>query len=302
MTRTTLRSWPLVLGVALTQAAAAQQTIPTDLATALAAAGGFTGDGEPTILVGALPPSLRVTLPANSVLLGSASFGRSVTAVVAFRGPSDSAMTSLTESVQAAGWRASRRQFAASGGFLPVPRVVGPSAVQPPTTFCGDSATLTLRAARRRGDSSWIAIRVTPFAPPPAWGECNPPAYGARSPQAPLPVLYNPATAMPEMSSACFRAEYFQPPEGADPSRYNSTRGSLRIGMTPDAIADHYSKQLRDSGWAPHGIAPLLPAPVMTTWTRRDSLGLRMLTLVVMPVPSDTMCYTLNLNVQPARP
>lgn len=58
------------------------ESVPIDLATALAAAGGIGGD--PEILVGTLPGWVanRSGIPANAQVLGSALIGTTVVAII----------------------------------------------------------------------------------------------------------------------------------------------------------------------------------------------------------------------------
>lgn len=61
---------------------AQSDSVPIDLATALASAGGL--GGEPQILVGSLPGWIanRLTIPANARVLGAAFIGNTVVGIV----------------------------------------------------------------------------------------------------------------------------------------------------------------------------------------------------------------------------
>jgi hypothetical protein len=69
--------------------------------------------------------------------------------------------------------------------------------------------------------------------------------------------------------------------------------------MTPEALLDHYGRQIIDSGWT------AAPGQILgRTWTKKDSTGTPIeMTLTVIPMGKDPSCQRLELQVRtPPKP
>ena len=256
--------------------------IPIELATALMSAGGLAGPGDAQILIGEMPGwiAAKLRFPKGTEVLGSAFLGTSVVGVVMYPAASDTIVRVFEREFLESGWKAPP-QAPSYGGFRPA--AMAPSARRA-VTLCGDKAMLYVSTVKQRATATTILLRYSASA-----GQgtpCNPPAIPPGIPRSPYPTLYNPDTGAPTDMSLCFET-------GSTGSSGTQTR--LRTSMLPDAIIDHYGKQLADSGWTP---ALSIPIPSVTrTWTKRDSTGTSLISLTVGGMARDTLCRQVDLQV-----
>jgi hypothetical protein len=286
----------IVLPLALitpAMAAAAQQpaplrqpeSIPFDVAAALISSGGFAG--EPQVLVGSMPEWIanRVYVPSNARILGSAFLGTTVVTVISLPTVSDSAIPEFTRELAKLGWKAPPPLPNYGGGFRPAPAVAEGSSTR--ATLCGDQQILSLSSARRRGIVTDVTLRVSAAG---QYSACKPPQMPLGMPRSPYPTLYNPAgAAEARMTTDC--------PAADAASAVMST--TLRTATTPDALLDHYARQLQDSGWKSGVDAKSV---VSRSWTRPDSTGTPVeLSLTVTSTSRNTACRDISLQVRRAQ-
>jgi hypothetical protein len=265
------------------------ETVPFELATALASAGGFAA--EPQILVGEMPEwiSKRLYVPSNARVLGSALLGTTVVGIISIPSTSDSLMVELRRELMKKGWSAPPPPPAfPAGGFRPAV-VIPNEATSMRATLCADQQMLVVSAARRRGTVTDVTFRALAAG---INGACHPqqlPAsmVGYRSP---YPTLYNPQDASDvRMSGDC----------STTMGGSSSTGTTLRTAASADALLDHYARQLQDSGWKSLGEARSIVGRV---WSRPDSTGAPVeLSLTVMSPTSPNGCRDLNMQVRTLR-
>jgi hypothetical protein len=256
--------------------------IPIELATALMSAGGLAGPGDPQILIGEMPGwiAAKLRFPKGTEVLGSAFLGTSVVGVVTYPSASDTIVRVFEREFLESGWK-SPAPAVSYGGFRPA--AMAPSARRT-VMLCGDKAMLYVSATKQRATATTIMVRYSATA-----GQgtpCNPPAMPVVIPRRPYPTLYNPDTGPQTDMSLCYET-------GSSGS--GNTQERLRTGMLPDAIIEHYGKQLADSGWTPTLSIPV--RSVMRTWTKRDSAGTALLSLTVGGMARDTLCRQVDLQV-----
>jgi hypothetical protein len=283
-----------VLGAAVARAQAAPpleqiSSIPFDLASALLAAGGM-GPDSPRILVGSAPEwvAKRIVVPKGATLVGSAFQSSAVLSIVNIPLARDSVLDDLKKPLFALGWKmppvAPRQAF---GGFLAAPPTLVTGA-STRLTLCDQTQQMTLTLVRRDAKSADIAYRV--FTTSGVGGVCNPYQQPPNNFRSPYPALYNPQATVDARSTGDCNAAL-----GAS----NSTGTTLRTAMAPDALLDHYAKQLTDSGWkgdAEHA------AMVSRTFTRPDSAGFpQQLTLTVAAPAKPDGCRDVNMSVKTLR-
>lgn len=247
--------------------------------------------GEPQILPGAMPEWIanRVPLPPGARVLGSAFLGTtviSVISVISVASTSHSVLADFRRGLRAHGWTEPPPP-PSYGGFRPAPT---PQFASPVTrlTLCGDQQILTASSGRQLGEATNIIVRVGSSAGNNA---CHPVVFQAQTNRPALPTLYNPPGPPPD------------PRAFADCSpAFNTSNGSgtiLRSSMSPEALLDHYGRQLQDSGWAPAGVKG---SEVGRTWTRRDSAGaVQEAFISVMTVGRDSTCRNLYIQLRTPR-
>lgn len=255
-----------------------QQSVPIDLATALAAAGGFGATGEPQILVGRLPEWFadRMYVPPQARLLGSAFQGRTLVAALVVPSLSDTVVQHLQHGLTQRGWTLPPSSSSFIGGFPPQ----RPSATQAATRFtvCRERQTLNAWIWRRQDDSTTVLVRLYP---PADVSVCNEPQSSAVAQRAEFPALTNPAGFDASPGSACW-----PPPPGG--MSMSTTR--LQTTLNPDAILEHYARQLSDSGWSPLG-----GASVGRTWTHAHPTGAHSQVSITVSAPlRDPSCREIQ--------
>jgi hypothetical protein len=258
------------------------ETVPFEVAAALVTAGGFSG--EPQILVGSMPEWIanRVYVPSDARILGSAFLGTTVVAVISLPSASDTVIPGFTRELLKRGWTTPPPAPSYGGGFRPAPAEV--DGIPTRTTLCSGEQVITVTAARRRGVATDVTIRVLAV---PRFGPCHPQEMPAGMTRSPYPTLFNPSNATDA------RMMGFCTPNATN---FGGTGTALRTGMTPDALLDHYGRQLQDSGWKPINDGRSV---VSRTWTRPDSAGGPVeLSLTVTTTAREAACREINLQVR----
>lgn len=262
-------------------------SVPIDLATALASAGGFSGQGDPQILVGALPEwvAARLYVPPGGRVVGSAFLGSTVVGILSVPASSDTILAHVERELQRRGWEAPPQPQSMGGGFRPAPG--GMEGRGRRFTLCGERHLLNGSVIGQRAGEATIVMRLSAA---PSMSVCHPPPYRGDSRRVQHPTLFNPEgssdrLAMMECAS-----------EGGS-SFGTGTR--LRTTMSPEAVLEHYGRQLRDSGW----VAPRDARSIAgRTWTRPDSVGVTMtLSITITSSPRDSTCQSVDLRMQSAR-
>jgi len=116
---------------------------------------------------------------------------------------------------------------------------------------------------------------------------CRPPEPPAGAYRAPYPTLFNPPGAMDGML-----------PTGNCSGNYSGTGTSttLRTSMTPEAVLEHYGRQILDSGWAAGGVI------AGRSWTKKDSTGAPLeMSLTVSQASPDGGCQRVDLQLKTFR-
>jgi hypothetical protein len=263
------------------------ESVPLELAAALVAAGGFSG--EPQLLVGAMPEWIanRLFIPTGAHVLGSAFLGTTVVGVITVGDAPDTAIANIQRQLLQRGWtNPPPPPTYGGGGFRPAP-VAATTGPVTRITLCGDQQLLTVSGARRRGAITNITFRVVGTM---QYSVCRPPQMSTSMIRPPFPTLYDPANAADgRMTGDC----------STTIGGSSGTGTTLRTSMTTEAILDHYAKQIRDSGWTPFGDK----APIVgRSWTRTDSTGAPIeMSLTVNTSTRDPSCHDLNLQVRTLR-
>jgi len=144
---------------------------------------------------------------------------------------------------------------------------------------------MTLTLVRRDSKSADVAFRV--FTISGVGGLCNPFPVTPTNFRPPYPGLYNPQASVDARPTGDCNAAV-----GAT----NSTGTVLRTSLTPDALLDHYAKQLTDSGWK-HADGQV--SSVARVFTRTDSTGAPLeMTLTVATPPKLEACREVNMQVK----
>jgi hypothetical protein len=105
--------------------------------------------------------------------------------------------------------------------------------------------------------------------------------------RSPYPTLFNPSNATDaRMMGDCT----------SNMMNFGVTGTVLRTVMTPDALLDHYARQIQDSGWTSLSDGRSI---VSRTWTRPDSAGGSVeLSLTVSTTTREATCREINLQVR----
>lgn len=265
---------------------ATPDSVPFDLAAALASAGGFAT--EPQILVGAMPEWIagRLYVPPGARVLGSAFLGTTVVAVVSMPVTSDSVLPEFRRELTQRGWKAPPPPTTYAGGFRSVPTAIDGSGTR--LILCNDDQTLTVSAARRGGAATNVTFRAIGST---TYSVCRPMRMPPQISRSPLPILVNPPTAVDARMTGDCSSMY----SGAS----NATNAILRTPIPAESLLVHYGRQLRDSGWTATGDKATI---VGRTWTHADTLGGRTEATITVTTPDrDPGCRELNLQIRTLR-
>lgn len=260
--------------------------IPIELAAALISTGGFSG--EPQFLVGTMPEwfTNRVFIPSDAKVLGAAFLGTTVTGVISLPATSDSVIPEFKKELLKRGWTVPpvMPRFSA-GGFNPAP-AVPTDASRNRVTLCSDQQILTVSAARRGGVATDVTLRMSTGT---GISACHLPQIPtpASMLRLPFPTLVNPQGAVDtRMTGDC----------SATMMGSMGTGTTLRTTMPADALLDHFSRQLTDSGWTSFGEKAAI---VGRSFARTDSTGTRTeVTITVVPSARDAGCRDINLQAR----
>jgi hypothetical protein len=259
------------------------ESIPVELASALIAAGPLGGD--PQILVGSMPEwaASRIIVPAGGRVVGSGFVGMTAVAVIAVSTAPDSTVATLKSELLQRGWKTPPTLPTYGGGFRPSPTpALTPSGLPSSVVLCGDQQLLIVSGARRRIGGSQITYRLYGA---PGTNQCNPPRPPAGAYRSPFPTLYNPPNVVDGYSGNVCQSNN---------TGSNGTGTILRTSMTPEALLDHYGRQIVDSGWT-----SAAGQIVARTWTKQDSTGAPIeMTLTITPMGKDGGCQRLELQVR----
>ncbi len=261
------------------------ESIPLELASALAASGGF--GGEPQILVGSLPEwaNSRLVIPQGGALVGSAFLGPTVVAVVRVPTEADSAVVHLKNEFLQHGWKnPPPPPVYGGGGFRPAATQTIPGTTDPTRAIlCGDQQMLTLSGAHRRAGGTEITYRLISSTGYTICRPAQPPVQQFRSP---YPILYNPPNAVEGyMTGGC-----------SNNYSGGGTATMFRSTLSAEAIVEHYGKQIVDSGWTALGTI------AGRTWTKKDSTGAPVeMSITVSQSGQDNGCQRVDLQVKTFR-
>ena len=259
------------------------ESIPLELASALISAGPL--GGEPQILVGSMPEwaSTRIVVPPGGRIIGSAFLGMTVVAVVSVSGAPDTVVANLKADFLQRGWKNPPITPSYGGGFRPspTPQPTPTPGLPSRIILCGDQQMLMVSGVRRRLGGSEITYRLYATS---GNNQCNPPKLPAQAYHSPFPTLYNPPTATEGyVGNVC----------ESNNSGSTGTGTILRTSMTPEALLEHYGRQIVDSGWT------AAAGQTSRTWTKRDSTGAPVeMTLSIYPTGKDGTCQRLDLQVR----
>jgi hypothetical protein len=254
--------------------------VPIDLVAALTASAGVPGPDVPRILVGSVPEwfTPKIVVPKGARILGSAFQGTVVLAIVSIPTVSDSIVGELRAPLIERGWKIPAPvQTPAYGGFRPAPAAVS---AMPTTrlTVCDGDKQMTVNVVHQDSQRADIAYRI--FTTSGVGGVCNPYPQPQRPfMPIPQPTLYNPpSSGDARMTGDCSTMN------GGSSTGNNTV---LRTAMGLDAVLDHYSKQLLDSGWKSDAERGMIAG---RSFTRTDSNTARM-----------EMCRDVNMQIRMMR-
>ena len=271
-------------------------SIPTDLAVALANAGGFGVSGDPQILVGTIPEWVvaKVKVPENWRVLGSAFAGTTFVGVLQVNTNSDSLIAEFDRLQTPLGWKVPPPPYeGVREGFQIVPASSPATRAQRPDrriTRCGDGQTLSAWVSRERSLSTTVVFRLASMPAPPQNSTCNPymPPPEFRQPRARSPLLYNPAAVRETHDRSC--ARQYGPGESM-----TGTSTQYKLPTSPEQLMEHYARQLQDSGWMPQGTTQR-SVSVKRNWTKPAASGAPLnLYLEITVPPQDTLCRDVSL-------
>lgn len=283
---------PMAVGLAQEPRRLVQpDSVSIELAAALASAGGIGGD--PQILIGSLPGWLadHVQIPRGASIMGAALSGSTVVGIVTSGDAPETLIKDFSRELPKFGW-----------GPPPAPRILGGGfrwasqmsqrAFGQQNFYCREQQLLTVSAVRRR-ITTIMTIRATSIG---GTNVCNPPALPPGYTPPPYPTLINPedATDGYRNGGSCMKAMSDEMGGGQGTSTMLNATTSSAV-----AIMEHYTKQLKDSGWG----QPLATQGTITRiWVRPDSTGTPMTyQLSVTPLARDSTCYRVELNVRKPR-
>jgi hypothetical protein len=260
-----MRRRGLLLCLLATPVLAQDQLIPKELVDGLLASRGIR---QPVMFVGELPREMvgRIYVPKGARILGGMSIGSSGTAVLLSNARRETIVAELEAELPKLGWK----QFDPSmrsvtfGEFrdAPLPPNQMRIAASGPQQFCGPNGGMTVNVE----PSGFADTRITVTATDVNYctqSNMIGTTINERPELALRPKLLNPPGARNDMTT-CYRTSM---------DSFNSSYGggtAVTTNMSLDALLDHYSKQLADSGWTTGREQRL-----SRTWTRPDSGGRR---------------------------
>lgn len=274
------RSLVLLAGALAAPSLHAQATdqVPRELVLALLGAG--RGSDRADLRVGALPDGLPPALvPTDARVLGSLSFARQSTTVLAAPQPADSAGLRLESQLLAMGWAAATRPPPVERGF------VSETPARMPRAFCKDGGTLTISATPRSPSGSVITLSYSPFAGRAACGDAT--RRRAFFDDLPVPALYPPPGTVTEGGGSVGGGG-----DGWD------LRTRLRGRASAPEVLHHYADQLRRAGWVAGDSAVVSRAAIQTFRSERNGSGVEWHGTLGVAVPADAAAIEVFLNLR----
>jgi hypothetical protein len=273
---------------ATAQSAAGTELVPRELVDGLLSRGSMA---KPVIYVGEIPREMvgKIYVPKNARILGGMSTNSNGTAVILVPGPRESVAADLEKELPKLGWKQqdpSQRMMNPYSEFHDAPIPAGAMRINPvgAQTFCGPSGGMTITL-----DPSGFAdtrMTITASDVSPCFSAANTATLPAalREQFAGRPTLFNPVGARNDFGGVCTRGNMDVVGMGFPGNNM------LASTLPPQALLDHYSKQLTDSGWT------VIPTEkVSRTWQRNDSTGKPMrYTITIESAPTTQGCRILN--------
>ena len=271
---------------ALATAAAAQETIPKELALALLPLSPASG-GD--ILVGKIPADLApdLPLPVGARVLGTFVSPSAVYVALAIPGTMDSARALVTRALVAHGWAARERNVPTMGGLQ-----YGSSLSAMPTILCKGTSMppegITIAAHFYGPNTALVKLTRTQTG---ACDRANEAVFAeqrvismSRSPFASVPPLYAPGDPRAGMMSC----------RSPSMSGTSSQNQPLRSELSASEILAHYGRQLDSAGWK-SGADNV--GTVTRSWSKgsgtRDAQDV---TITVSGMPGRDGCYSVTLS------
>jgi hypothetical protein len=273
------RSLVLLAGALVAPSLYAQAADPVPRELVLALLGERRGSDRADLRVGALPDGLPPALvPPDARILGSHTFARQSTTVLAAPQPADSAMLRLESQLLAMGWAAT-----------PSPRVergfVSEAPTRIPRLFCKEGGALTISTAPRSPSGSVITLHYAPFA---GRGACeDAPGRRAILHDVPVPTLYPPPGTVTEGGGRVGG--------GGDGWDF---RTRLRGRAAAPEVLRHYAEQLRRAGWVTADSALVSRAAIQTLRYERNGSGVEWHGALGVAVPADAAAIEVFLNLR----
>ena len=256
-------------------ALAQDQLIPKELVDGLLAS---RGARQPVMYVGEVPREManKIYVPKGARVLGGMSYGSGGTVIMLSNQSRESLAAELERELPKMGWTQfdpSLRMMNPYSEFRDAPIPAGTVRIQTsgPQQFCGPSGGMTVTLEQAGFADTRITVNATDVNMcANVSGASIPPEV--RREYAGRPTFVNPLNARNDMSG-CYRN---QPGDNFNSS--SGGGGMISTNMSAQALLDHYSKQMADSGWKPVDVAR-----VTRSWTRTDSAG-------------KPLRYTLSIN------
>ena len=258
--------------------------IPRELAVAHARlfAPDFVG-GDPTILVGDIPASVRteVPTPPDAEIVGSIIWGSTTQVIGKAKGDTASIAAWFWGSLETQGWKRHlpQAEWLTAGGFIEAP---DPKAH--PSVVCKNRESVEVRTIPLDRGRSYYQITLKTNS-----ASCESRMYrGAVSWSSGiehrLPVLYSPRDAEMNVQRCQVIA-----------TASSGSDITLTTGLSPTALLAAYGRQLDSAGWVE---TKAKPSGAAGTWTRKDSTEVPLRAdLTILTVPSSPSCRLVHLNI-----
>jgi hypothetical protein len=253
----------LLLCLLASPALAQDQLIPKELVDGLLSSRGVR---QPVMFVGELPREMvgRIYVPKGARVLGGMSMGSSGTAVLLSNSRREQIIAEFETELPKIGWKqfdpSMRMNLISEFRDAAMPPGVVRMASTGPQQFCGATGGMIINVEPAGFADTRITITASDVNPCTGM---NPQASAAQQAEYALrPKLINPPAARTDMS--CLNI-------GRDNTNFSLSSGgftALNTSMTSMALADHYAKQLADSGWT-----AVNQQRVVRAWTKPDSAG-----------------------------
>jgi hypothetical protein len=252
----------LLLCLLASPALAQDQLIPKELVDGLLASRGVR---QPVMFVGELPREMvgRIYIPKGARVVGGMSIGSSGTAVLLSNARRETIVAELETELPKVGWT----QFDPGTRMNPmsefrdasIPSGVVRMVATGPQQFCGASGGMTINVEPAGFADTRITITASDVNP--CTGMSQQFSAAQQAEYALRPKLINPPAARTDMN--CLNMS-----RDANLSYSSGGFTALNTPMSSTALADHYGKQLADSGWT-----AVTQQRITRSWTKPDSAG-----------------------------